>query len=149
MTRWTQNSQFNINDNNCYEYDAVLMDFNSLQCRLGLLSHIFISDSNHIMSDSNSQWNAVYDSIHYTHNLQDAHSLCINAVSFFWILMLYVSSNAMVTYSLRHVCGGCTATLAPQTTRRTYVFYANRTATSRFLACHKVIASLVFLLTWH
>ena len=48
----------------------------------------------------------------------------------------------MVTYSLRCVCGGRTATLAPQTVRRPYGFYANCTATSRFLARRKVIASL-------
>ena len=50
--------------------------------------------------------------------------------------------NAMVTYSLRRVCGGRTATLVPQTVRRPYGFYTNRTATSRFLARRKVIASL-------
>ena len=30
--------------------------------------------------------------------------------------------DAMVTYSLRRVCGGCTAILVPQTVRRPYVF---------------------------
>ena len=50
----------------------------------------------------------------------------------------------MVTYSLRRVCGGRTATLVPQTVRRPYGFYINRTATSRFLARRKVIASLAF-----
>ena len=58
-------------------------------------------------------------------------------------------ANAMVTYSLRRVSGGRTATLAPQTVRRPYGFYANRTATSRFLARRKVIASLAVFLTWH
>ena len=43
---------------------------------------------------------------------------------------------------LRRVCGGRTATLVPQTVRRPYGFYTNRTATSRFLARRKVIASL-------
>ena len=50
----------------------------------------------------------------------------------------------MVTYSLRRVCSGRTATLAPQTIRGLYGFYANHTATSRFLACSKVITSLAF-----
>ena len=49
-----------------------------------------------------------------------------------------------VTYSLRRVCGGRTATLAPQTIRRPYGFYANRTATSRFLACRKFTSLAVF-----
>ena len=52
----------------------------------------------------------------------------------------------MVTYILRSVCGGRTATLVPQTVLRPYGFYANRTATSRCLARRKVIASLVFLI---
>ena len=50
---------------------------------------------------------------------------------------------AMVTYCLRRVCGGRTATIVPQTVRRPYGFYTNRTATSRFLARRKVIVSLV------
>ena len=57
--------------------------------------------------------------------------------------------NAMVTYSLQCDCGGHTATLVPQTVRRPYGCYANRTATSRFLAHRKVFASLAFFLTWH
>ena len=52
----------------------------------------------------------------------------------------------MVTYSLRCVCGGRTATLVPQTVRRPYGFYANRTVTSWFWARRKVIASLAFFL---
>ena len=55
-------------------------------------------------------------------------------------------SNDMVIYSLRRVCGGRTATLVPQTVQRPYGFYANRTATSRFLARRKVIASLAVFL---
>ena len=58
-------------------------------------------------------------------------------------------SNAMVTYSLRHVCGGRTATLISQTAQRPYGFYANRTATSHFLPRRKVIAILAFFLTSH
>ena len=50
----------------------------------------------------------------------------------------------MVTYSLRRVCGGRTTTLVPQTVRRSYGFYANRTATSRFFTRRKVIGSLAF-----
>ena len=50
----------------------------------------------------------------------------------------------MVTYSLRRVCGGRTATLVPQTVLRPYGFYTNRTVTSRFFARRKVIASLAF-----
>ena len=67
-------------------------------------------------------------------------------------LLLYISTyqnNAMVTYSLRRVCGDRTATLIPQTVQRPYGFYANRTATLRFLARRKVIASLAVCLTWH
>ena len=45
-------------------------------------------------------------------------------------------NNTMVTYSLRRVCGGRTATLVPQTAWQPYGFYA------RFLARCKVIASL-------
>ena len=56
-------------------------------------------------------------------------------------------TNAMVTYSLRRVCGGRTTTLVPQTVRRPYGFYANRTATLRFSARRKVIASLAVFLT--
>ena len=60
--------------------------------------------------------------------------------------MLY----AMVTYSFRRVCGGRTATLTPQTVRRSHGFYANRTVTSQFLAHCKVITSLVvFFKTWN
>ena len=55
----------------------------------------------------------------------------------------------MVTYSLRCVCGGRTATLIPQTIRWLCGFYTNRTATSRFLARRRVIASLAIFLTWH
>ena len=36
-------------------------------------------------------------------------------------------------YSLQRVCGGHTATLFPHTVQQPYVFYANRTATSKFL----------------
>ena len=54
----------------------------------------------------------------------------------------------MVTYSLRCVCGGRTMTLVPQIVRRPYGFYANLTATSWFLARHKVIASLAFFLIY-
>ena len=56
----------------------------------------------------------------------------------------HIPRYAMVTYSLRRVCEGSTATLVPQTVRRPYGFYANCTATSQFLARRKVIASLAF-----
>ena len=55
---------------------------------------------------------------------------------------------AMVTYSLRPVCGGRTATLVPQIVRGPYDFYANRTATSWFSAHSKVIASLTSFLNF-
>ena len=58
-------------------------------------------------------------------------------------------ANVMVTYSLRRVCGGRTATLVPQIVQRPYGFYAKRTATSRFSTRSKVIASPTFFLTWH
>ena len=65
-----------------------------------------------------------------------------NAISYWWTKSTL--TYAMVTYSLRRVCGGRTATLSPQTVRRPSGFYANCTATSRFLARRSVIASLAF-----
>ena len=41
----------------------------------------------------------------------------------------------MVTYSLRRICGGRTATLIPQTVQWPCGFYTNRTATSPCLGC--------------
>ena len=54
-----------------------------------------------------------------------------------------------VTYSLRRVCGGRTATLVPQTVRRPYGFYANRTTTSGIFSTPQGHRKTCIFLTWH
>ena len=54
-------------------------------------------------------------------------------------------TNAMVTYSLRRVWGGRTATFIPLTVRRPYSFYGSRMLTSRILLATRSSQTLLFL----